>query len=1040
MGTDCCGWDGVTCDTMTGHVIAVDLSCSGLQGPIHPNTTLFSLRHLQRLNLAYNEFYPSAISSKFGGFANMTHLNLTGSSFAGNFPSEISHLSKLVSLDLSWNVGIIMKTPSLKRLVQNLTHLTELVLVYVNMSSIPPNSFMNLSTSLTSLRLFGCGLKGRFPDNIFHLPNLQLLDVRYNYNLSGSLPTYNWSTPLKSLGLSETGFPINLPNLISNLKSLKELYLRGCNFIGSSYPTFLPNLTQITSLDLSYNNFGGQCPWSLLNNAGLTSLDFSGNNFIGQIPDFSTNWTQVSSSNSSSNSQSVSQIPSKLVGLFLSHNLLNGTIPSWLYDIPSLLELWLDYNQFTGHIGDFQHNSLVFLQLNNNKLHGPLPLSISKLVSLIGLSVSFNNLSGNVESKIFFRLKNLEYLEISNNPLLLLSSFTFAINILPKLYSLELSSSNITEIPHFLRAAETIESLDLSKNQIKGNIPKWFFEVGKDSLYNLNLSYKFLTSVGHLPWKNLRYLDFRSNLLQGPLPVPPLGISFFSVSRNNITGQISSTICNLSLVNYLDLSYNHLNNVIPSCLGNLSNHLIDLDLQINNLHGTIPTTIAKGCYLRSLKLNGNQLEGPLPQSLVHCRKLEVLDFGNPKTKFPFPNLRIIDLSHNEFHGHLPTNLFKYLKAMMNASANKGELKYMGDNYYQDSVIVVMKGFFIELVKIQSLFTTIDFSNNNFKGEIPTSIEELRSLKGLNFSHNNLTGRVPPSLGNLTNLEWLDLSSNKLEGEIPVQLVDLTSLAFLNLSENHLFGQIPQGKQFNTFTNDSYKENHGLCGFPMTNACGNDEGQQPPPSSTIQEDDFKFENGFHWKVVLLGYGVGFMFGLGLGYLVFSSGKPIWLVNIFYGEQEDKVRRSKKNACWWPYLSNVNRMEGQHSFIFNEALAGIPQPNDNITQTLHLFAFRGAHDIGKVRCEFIQKCLPYLKGTGQPNPTIASDFLIETRMRCQDSNRTTTQPSSPMESLEMSESAVGMSYLQELSPSMSSGASFDTHDCQSLLKGRGLLFGD
>ncbi|KAF3950311.1 hypothetical protein CMV_023918 [Castanea mollissima] len=80
MGTDCCGWDGVTCDTMTGHVIAVDLSCSRLQGPIHPNTTLFSLRHLQRLNLAYNYFYGSTISSKFGGFANMTHLNLTESS------------------------------------------------------------------------------------------------------------------------------------------------------------------------------------------------------------------------------------------------------------------------------------------------------------------------------------------------------------------------------------------------------------------------------------------------------------------------------------------------------------------------------------------------------------------------------------------------------------------------------------------------------------------------------------------------------------------------------------------------------------------------------------------------------------------------------------------------------------------------------------------------------------------------------------------------------------------------------------------------
>ena len=139
MGTDCCGWDGVTCDTMTSHVIGLDLSCSGLQGPIHPNTTLFSLRHLQRLNLAFNYFNHSSISSKFGvfanmthlilaynyfnhytitskfgGFANMTHLNLTSSFFAGNFPSEISHLSKLVSLDLSFNFGMRIETPCSK--------------------------------------------------------------------------------------------------------------------------------------------------------------------------------------------------------------------------------------------------------------------------------------------------------------------------------------------------------------------------------------------------------------------------------------------------------------------------------------------------------------------------------------------------------------------------------------------------------------------------------------------------------------------------------------------------------------------------------------------------------------------------------------------------------------------------------------------------------------------------------------------------------------------------------------------------------------
>ena len=131
-------------------------------------------------------------------------------------------------------------------------------------------------------------------------------------------------------------------------------------------------------LDLSFSNFGGQFPWSLLNFEVLTYLDLSDNNFIGQLPDFS--------SNTSSNSQLVNKIPSNLEYLILSSNLLNGTIPSWVYIIPYLLELHLDYNQFTGHIGDFQHNSLVALWLNNNNLHGPLPLSISKLMSLNHLS------------------------------------------------------------------------------------------------------------------------------------------------------------------------------------------------------------------------------------------------------------------------------------------------------------------------------------------------------------------------------------------------------------------------------------------------------------------------------------------------------------------------------------------------------------------------------------------------------------------------------------------------------------------------------
>ena len=47
---------------------------------------------------------------------------------------------------------------------------------------------------------------------------------------------------------------------------------------------------------------------------------------------------------------------------------------------------------------------------------------------------------------------------------------------------------------------------------------------------------------------------------------------------------------------------------------------------------------------------------------------------------------------------------------------------------------------------------------------------------------------------------------------------------------------------------------------------------------------------------------------------------------------------------------------------------------------------------------------------------------------------------MASLEMSVAAVGMTYLQALSSSISSGAGFDTRYYQSLLNGRRLLFAD
>ena len=524
---------------------------------------------------------------------------------------------------------------------------------------------------------------------------------------------------------------------------------------------------------------------------------------------------------------------SKLTSLDLRYNILNGTIPSWCFYLPSLRSLYLGNNQLIGNIGEFLSYSLVSIDLSGNMLQNNIPKSMFDLVNLTSLILSTNNLSG------------------------------------------VLDFQNFSKLNHLL-------SLDLSKNRF--SFVKNFFG-----------------------W-NKPFLDLSFNLLEGNLPIPLFGNEYFSISNNKFIGNISPMICNASSLVILNLSHNKLTGLIPQCLGTLPN-LSVMDLQMNNLSGTMPGNISKTNMFQTLKFNHNQLEGPLPQSLSHCEQLEVLDLGDNKivdtfpnwlehlkelqvlvlranqfhgaivslkSKHPFSKLRIFDVSSNHFSGLIPAIYIKEFKGMKGIDDGKSGLQYMvNKNYssYNDSVFITMKGNFVELTRIFITFTTIDFSDNKFEGEIPNVIGELNSLIGLNLSHNKINGTIPPSMGGLKSLEWLDLSSNKLMGDIPEALVDLNYLSFLNLSQNQLVGVIPQGKQFNTFSSDSYEGNIGLCGFPSSKSCHNDGGEHQP-SLVLHENGFEFG----WKVVAMGYGCGFVFGVVMGYLVFSTGKPKCLARL------------------------------------------------------------------------------------------------------------------------------------------------------------------
>ncbi|XP_058216984.1 receptor-like protein 53 [Rhododendron vialii] len=859
---DCCQWDGVTCDGLTGHVIGLDLSCSQLYGTIQPNSSLFQLSHLQRLNLALNHFNFSRISYAFGSFASLTHLNLSWSAFS--------------ALDLS-----------------------------------------------------GTELLGNLPDSIFHLPNLQRLLLGYNKDLIVNLPKSTWgsSSSLKELDLSSTNLSGELPDSIGNLKSLKSLHLSWCKLRGS-IPKSLGNLTQIRELHLSRNGFDGEVLSTLSNLKQLTTLGLGSINLKGRIPSFAEF--------------------TKLEILYIWDNNLIGEFPLWLANLKQLSELVISSNQLTGpipfNLSAFQN--LRILVSSNNSFSGVIPPSLFTLPSLEGLilgsnlltgqipefqhhlplvfiDLSDNDLSGVVDLQIF---KNVEYLLVSNTNLSVVAGSNVN-NTLPNLRGFYMSSCNIEVFPDFLRASKNLQELDLSTNRIHGQILNWVALIGKASLQYLNLSHNYFTHIKQFSWERLDTLDLRSNLLQGPLLIPPPSIRYFLMSNNSFDGEIPSSLCNAYSLQMLDLSHNKLSGEVPQCLGNSSSILTVLSLRSNGFKGTLPSEFAKPNELRSLDLSGNQFEGQLPRSLANCTSLEVLNVRNNKiddtfpywlgtlpelqvlvvrsnqfhgpvntfkSNFSFPRLRIVDLSYNEFTGYLPMGYFEHFQAMKNSTMPNE--KYMNDatGYYHDSLIVTMKGLEIELERILTIFTAIDLSSNNFSGEIPNAVGKLYSLKVLNFSHNSLTGHIPKSLGDLTNLESLDISSNHLTGRIPSQLTSLTFLAVLNLSCNRLHGPIPNGRQFNTFESGSYAGNLGLCGFPLSKDCGDNQTKVQRPVFQHEEDDSDLD-GFTWKIVVIGYGCGMTLGLLLGFLMFLIGRPRFFVKLAERKLPKKEIRLRRTVA-------------------------------------------------------------------------------------------------------------------------------------------------
>lgn len=160
--------------------------------------------------------------------------------------------------------------------------------------------------------------------------------------------------------------------------NITAIQLSGLN-LGGELGTSLDQFESIISMDLSNNHIGGNIPSTLP--ATLRSFSLSANQFTGSIPPAFALLTQLMDLSLNNNLLTgvipdVFQLLNGLNNLDLSGNNLSGQLPPSMADLFSLATLHLQNNKLSGMLDALQDLPLSDLNIENNLFSGPIPAKL----------------------------------------------------------------------------------------------------------------------------------------------------------------------------------------------------------------------------------------------------------------------------------------------------------------------------------------------------------------------------------------------------------------------------------------------------------------------------------------------------------------------------------------------------------------------------------------------------------------------------------------------------------------------------------------
>ncbi|KAF8727321.1 hypothetical protein HU200_018923 [Digitaria exilis] len=495
---------------------------------------------------------------------------------------------------------------------------TSLSIANVTLGGVVPDAIGGL-VALTELVLYNTSVGGGFPAFLYNCAGITRVDLSHNY-LAGELPAdidRLGGNSLTYLALDHNNFTGAIPDAVSKLRNLTYLALNE-NQLTGTIPSGIGELVGLETLKLENNPFdAGVLPDSFRNLTRLTTVWLAKCGLGGEFPSYVTQMSEME-------------------WLDLSSNQFVGNIPSGIWNLQKLQNLYLYSNNLTGDMGvngSIGATGLVEVDL----LHGKIPASIAQLPSLMYLWLWDNNLSGELPAELGKQTPMLRDIQIDSNKFS--GPIPAGICDNGKLWVLTASSNQLTgSIPSSLASCPGLIWVLLQDNQLSGEVPAALWTVPK--LLTLNLQNNGQLS-GTLPDKlywNISSLYIDNNQFTGRIPASATQLLRFHASNNLFSGDIPAGFAaGMPRLQELDLSANQLSGSIPDNIGSLSS-VSQMNLSHNQLTGEIPAGLGSIPVLNLLDLSSNQLSGSIPPSLASLRASE------------------LNLSSNQLTGEVPAAL------------------------------------------------------------------------------------------------------------------------------------------------------------------------------------------------------------------------------------------------------------------------------------------------------------------------------------------------------------------------------------------------